>query len=299
MDPRLSVRFPAQSPAAGPPSLRPIFAARLFWGLAGIFLVLSYLPMIRATAEIILSSDDMAHGLFAPLVAAYLCWEMRALLSTPSDLPSYAGLPILIGAALLGVASTIAQSSTFGRLAFLISLGGCLVAWGGFRLLRRFLFPLALLLFTFPIPDVLYGQLTQPLQLLASFLAELSFESLGYGVIRDGNILQLAHIRLNVVEACSGLRSLVTLTFFCLIYGYFLESRAWLRVLVVLLAIPAAIFVNMLRIVSTGILGKYNVAWTKGLYHDMLGWSGFFVGFFLVFCAHRLIARAVPARVPA
>lgn len=199
-------------------------------------------------------------------------------------------------AACLAAVATLASSSTFSRMAFLISLVGCLLLVGGRPTLRRLLFPLGLLLFTFPIPDVLYGDLTQPLQLLASRLSESAFELLGFSVIREGNILQLIHMRLSVVEACSGLRSLITLIFFCLIYSYFFETRLWLRFLLVSLAVPSAILVNALRITATGILGKYNMMWTEGTYHEIVGWTAFALGFCLVLLCHRIILRALSSR---
>src|SRR5262249_13599533 len=122
-------------------------------------------------------------------------------------------------------------------------------------------------------------------------LAELLLELLGFSVLRDGNILQFAHMKLSVVEACSGLRSLITLSFFCMVYSYFFEKTAWMRVLVTLLAIPAAILVNAFRIVCTGVLGKYNMAWTTGVYHESIGWAAVFVGFALVFLTHRMMQR--------
>lgn len=289
-------------PVAGshPPSApaTPTFPP-LFLGIFGALLVLCYWPMLRMTGVLLVSSEDMAHGLFAPLVSLYLVWELREQILRPSARPSWWGVTALTLAALLGVSSVVASSSTFSRFAFLISLAGCALLVGGFNLLQRLSFPLFLLLFTFPVPEVLYGQITQPLQLLASSLSELAFESAGFGVMRDGNILQLAHMRLNVVEACSGLRSLITLTFFCIVYAYFMESRRWMRGVVVALAIPAAIFVNVLRITCTGVLGKYNPAWTKGTYHDMLGWSGFFVGFALVALCHWMLNKLIkPHAVP-
>jgi exosortase len=109
--------------------------------------------------------------------------------------------------------------------------------------------------------------------------------------MREGNILQLVHMRLSVVEACSGLRSLITLFFFCLVYGFFFEARMWLRALTVLLAVPSAIAVNVFRITATGVLGKYNTVWTEGTYHETLGWVAFSLGFLIVLVTHRLIAR--------
>ncbi len=290
-------------PVAGPhpPPVAPAATIPpLFLGIFTALLGLCYWPMLSMTGVILVSSEDMAHGLFAPFVSLYLVWECREEILRPASRPSWWGLTALALAGSLGVLSTVANSSTFSRFAFLISLAGCALLVGGFKLLQRLSFPLFLLLFTFPVPEVLYGQITQPLQLLASSLSELAFELIGFGVMRDGNILQLAHMRLNVVEACSGLRSLITLTFFCIVYAYFMESRSWVRGVVVLLAIPAAIFVNVLRITSTGVLGKYNPAWTKGSYHDMLGWSGFFVGFALVAICHWMLNKLVkPTSGPA
>jgi len=252
--------------------------------------------MLRMTGQVLVFSDDMAHGLFSVLVVLYLVWLDRDWLLYPRGAPSAWSLGALSFAACLGMASNIANSSTFSRFAFLISLAGCLLLIGGAPTLRKFAFPLALLLFTFPIPDVLYGELTQPLQLLATRLSELAFEALGVSVLREGNILQLTYMKLSVVEACSGLRSLITLFFFCLIYGYFFEKKLWLRSLVVACAVPAAILVNVLRITSTGLLGRHHPQWTSGVYHELLGWSGFFVGFLLVFLAHQGIRRFWRAR---
>ena len=259
-------------------------------GLA-ILLVASYYPMLLMTGRTLISSEEMAHGFFAPIVAGYLVWCKRDVILNPTSRPSAWSLPLLAVAACVGIASTLAMSSTFSRFGFLISLAGCLLLLGGWTALKSFAFPLALLLYTFPIPDVLYGEITQPLQLMATRLSEFFLEFLGYSVIRDGNILRLSYMTLSVVEACSGLRSLITLSFFCLVYAYLFEDRLWIRVLVTLLAIPAAIFVNVLRISSTAILGKYNQEWTRGTYHEVVGWSGFFVGFLLVFLLHLFIHR--------
>jgi len=260
-------------------------------------LVACYFPMLLMTGRTIILGDDMAHGLFAPMVALYIAWERRDLFLNPAR-SSFWSLPLLGVAGALGFVATLAMSSTFSRFAFLISLAGCLLLVGGYVALRGLLFPLGLLLFTFPIPDVFYGQITQPLQLLASRFSEFLLELFGYSVLRDGNVLQLTHMSLSVVEACSGLRSLVTLSFFCLVYSYFFEPRHWMRAVVTLLAIPAAILVNGLRITATGVLGQHDAVWTKGTYHECIGWAGFFVGAALVLLAHRMALRFLPQTAP-
>ena len=276
------------------PSGRIVSASRekaLILGFLALLLVACYYPMLLMTGKTIAFSDDMAYGFFAPIIAVYITWNNRAFLTRPEESPSpwciaFAGL-----GACIGTVAALANSSTFSRVGFLLSLTGCLLWAGGAKAVRRFIFPLGLLLFTFPIPEVLYGEITQPLQLLASRLAESAFEVLGFSVIREGNILQLTYMSLSVVEACSGLRSLITLVFFCLVYGYFFESRLWLRAGIALLAIPSAIFVNVLRITATGVLGKYNQAWTEGTVHEVVGWTAFALGFGLVLATHLAARR--------
>ncbi len=259
--------------------------------LLAVLLVACYFPMLMITGRVLIFSDDMAYGFFAPIVALYIIWGQRAELIHPRAEASAWSLLLLSFGAGIGIVSSLANSSTFSRLGFLISSAGCLLLIGGWSTLRRFVFPLALLLFTFPVPDVYYGELTQPLQLLATRLSEGLLELLGFSVFREGNILQLTHMRLSVVEACSGLRSLITLFFFCLIYSYFFESRVWLRICLVALAIPSAIAINAFRITTTGVLGKYNMEWTEGIYHESVGWIAFAIGFLLVLAAHRVICR--------
>lgn len=271
---------------------RAVMRANFFrLAMLGLLLLACYLPMLIATGRIIIADEDMAYGFFAPPVALYLVWRQRSLLLEPTSTPSYWSVPLLAFGALVATLAALANSSTFSRFGFLFSVVGCLLLIGGWRALRVLLFPLSLLLFTFPIPSALYGELTQPLQLLASRLSESALEMLGLSVLREGNVLHLTFMSLSVVEACSGLRSLVTLTFFCLVYAYFFETVNWVRAAVVILAVPSAILVNALRITSTGVLGKYNMAWTEGLYHEIVGWLAFTLGFLLVLLAHHILRR--------
>ena len=258
-----------------------------------ILVVICYWPTLLMTGRILVFSEDMAHGFFAPITAAYILWQKRQTILEAPAAPSSWGLLLLLLAGIIGVVATLGSSSTFSRAAMMITLAGFIWLLGGFWAFRRALFPWLLLLFTFPIPAVLYGEVTLPLQLLASRLSELTFEQLGMSVVRDGNILELAHQRLSVVEACSGIRSLVTLFFFCSIYAYLCESRWYMRLAVALAAIPAAIGANVLRIVATGLIGKTHPEYTVGTYHEMLGWAAFVLAFGLIFVLHRTVHRVL------
>ena len=260
-------------------------------------LIVAYLRMLVFTAHVLVSSDDMAQGLMAPFVALFIAWEARRKLLSGQTVGSAWGLMFLAAGAALGCWSVLAYSTTTSRTAFLFSIAGCIIIVFGFRGFRVLLFPLALLLFTFPIPPVLYGELTAPLQTLASKLSENLFELIGMTALRQGNIIQLPTQTLSIVDACSGLRSLLTLLFFTLTYVFFFEHRLLLRSIVVGLCIPAAILLNVLRITVTGILAeRVNPRLAHGLPHEILGWTCFVVGVLLIVAFHRLVLRRfVPA----
>jgi exosortase len=142
-----------------------------------------------------------------------------------------------------------------------------------------------------PIPAVIYGQLTFPLQLIASQVAEASLLVLGVPVIRDGNILELASQRLSVVEACSGIRSLLSLTFLALVYGYFFDGRTWMRYVLLAATLPIAITANASRVTITGLLSEISPDYAHGVYHSASGWVIFMLALFLLVCTHQVISR--------
>ena len=137
--------------------------------------------------------------------------------------------------------ATLGVELFLARTAFIFSLAGIVLWLGGMPALRVLAFPLFLLFFMVPIPSVIYYQITFPLQLLASRVAETVLSWIGYPVLREGNILELASQRLSVAEACSGIRSLLSLSFLSLVYGYFYDQRPWMRVVLLIGTVPIAI----------------------------------------------------------
>ena len=150
---------------------------------------------------------------------------------------------------ILGVLGTELFTS---RTAFVITLIGAVWTLGGKPFLKKLAFPLFLLFLMVPIPAVIYNQITFPLQIVASKFAEWALDVMNIPVLREGNILDVAGHRLSVMEACSGIRSLLTLTFLALVYGYFFEKRLWVRVALFLSVIPVAILANGSRVTITG-----------------------------------------------
>jgi exosortase len=140
-----------------------------------------------------------------------------------------------------------------------------------------------------PIPAIIYNEITFPLQLIASSAAENAIGWLGVPVIREGNVLVLANTSLNVVEACSGIRSLLTLTFLSLVYGYFLERRLWLRIVLFFSTIPIAVIANAGRVTLTGVVASYKADLAEGSFHEAQGWVIFMVALVILIAFHQAV----------
>jgi len=168
-----------------------------------------------------------------------------------------------------------------------------LAVWllGGTRILRKLAFPLFLCFFMVPIPAVIYNSITFPLQILASRLAEHALDLLAVPVLREGNVLVLPNQTLSVVEACSGIRSLLSLTFLSLVYGYFFESKTWIRVTLFLSTVPIAIIANGSRVTLAGIMTQVKPEWAEGAFHTASGWVIFMVALVILMLFHQAIVR--------
>ncbi len=254
--------------------------------LAGLLLA-CYAPLLAGLVWQWATGEDMGHGFFVPLVAGFIVWRRRAELRAVRATPNSWGLAVVIWGALQMLIGTLAAQLFVARSAFLVSLAGAVWFVGGTRVLRMLAFPLCLLAFMFPIPAIIYAQITLPLQLTASGIAEAALNFLGIPVLRDGNVLELASQRLSVVEACSGIRSLVSLAFLALVYAYFFDGRTWMRWLLAAATVPIAIAANAARVTLMGLIGEYRVDFAQGFAHLAESWVLFVVALGLVVAVHR------------
>jgi exosortase len=148
-----------------------------------------------------------------------------------------------------------------------------------------------------PIPAIVYNKLAAPLQLFASWVASNTIALIGIPIFRDGNVMHLSEISLGVAEACSGLRSISSLTVLALVLGYFICSTLPIRILLFFLAFPVAIGVNVLRIVVTALFAREDPALAEGFFHSFSGWVVFLVGFGLMYAAATALARFEPKNI--
>src|SRR5215831_8138452 len=243
------------------------------------------------------SWDDpnYGYGLLVPVFSAYILWREREKLATSERKPSNFGLLVMLGALVLLFGGTLGAELFTSRVSLIILLGGMVLFLAGWELLRVLSFPLAFLLLMIPIPAIIFNQITFPLQLLASRFGETAMAMADVPVIREGNVLILANTTLEVAEACSGIRSLVSLLTLAIVLGYFSDRRLWVRTTVALSSIPVAVLTNGLRVAGTGIAAhKFGPAAAEGFFHEFSGWLVFVAAFALTLAIQRAIVLIVP-----
>lgn len=265
----------------------------------GLLLVVCYAPVLQRLVRQWVDDQDMSHGFFVPVVAAYIAWQKRDELLSEAPRPNWWGVLIVAFGALQLFVATLGAELFLARTAFLISLVGAVLVLGGARFLRILAFPLLLLCFMIPIPAIIYNQITFPLQLLASQVAEGSLSLTGIPVLREGNILELPSQSLSVVEACSGIRSLLSLSFLSLVYAYLFDRKLWMRPVLLAATVPIAIAANASRVTLTGLFSEYKPELADGFFHGASGWVIFMVALVILVLFHQLVNlvyRGVHAR---
>lgn len=253
-------------------------------------LLASYVAVLYALGLQWTWDEDVSHGPFVPVVAGYIAWQRRKEFVATPKIPNYWGLAIVGWAVFQMLIGTLGAELFLQRTSLIIAVTGILLLLGGWRILKIAGLPIFLLLFMIPLPKVIYGQITLPLQLFASSCAEQVLTILDIPVLREGNVLELASgKKLNVVEACSGIRSLMALSFLGVIYGFFFDDKPWMKWALLAATIPIAILANASRVALTGILTNFNPDLADGFFHLAEGWVIFVVAFVMLFATHRLI----------
>jgi len=277
--------------AAAPASKRSDFNwSSIAW--FGLLLAVCYAPILAALVKNWNDDADMGHGFFVPIIAGYIAWQKRSQIADIRARPNWWGLAIVIYGAVQMYIATLGAELFLARTSFVISIIGMVLLLGGREYLRVFAFPLFLLFFMVPIPAIIYNRITFPLQIYASEAADSVLGLLGYAVLREGNILELPSQRLSVVEACSGIRSLLSLSFLSLVYGYFFEKKTWIRVALFLSTIPIAMIANAARVTLTGILSEIKPELAEGFFHEFSGWVIFMIALGIMVALHQLVIRA-------
>jgi exosortase len=258
--------------------------------LLGFLVAIMYAPVLNSLARQWWNDPNYGHGAFVPLFAGYVLWGERDRLGALPSSRNNFGFAIMIFAIGLRILGTLGAELFTTRLSLVILISGMILFLAGWPALRLMAFPIGYLVFMIPLPAIVYYQLTLPLQLWASELGAIGLVGLGIHTVRQGNLLILPNCTLNVVEACSGIRSLLSLLAAVVAYGYLAETSTWKRIVLAVASIPIAIAINGLRLVGTGVLSYYfGPTVDSGVVHLALGLGFFALAFLSILLVHKLL----------
>jgi exosortase len=259
-------------------------------GLTVIALAMLYLPVLIGLMEDWYKDGNDAHGMFVPLVSAYLIWSKRHIIMQVTCQPAALGLLLVAFSLGLLFLGTLGAELFLARVSLVLILAGLIVNLRGWETLNAVRFPIAFLFLMIPLPGLIYYQLVLPLQLFASRLVTFGLETLNlFPIVREGNLLILPHHTLEVVEACSGVRSLMSLFTLAVGYGYFVQANKSIRSILILLVPPLAIFSNAFRVFLEALVVHYrDVDLAEGTYHMAMGVITFVVAALLLLASERV-----------
>ncbi len=256
--------------------------------LALLFLsfILAYYPVWKRLILSWYSSDEYSHGFFIVPLVCFIIWKKWEILSEIELKPSPWGLPLTFFSLLTYLIAYFAEILTLAPLSMILLLCGIIIYFYGFKMLKELSFPLFILLFMIPVPGQIYSALTVPLQLFVTKASVWLSSNIGIPIYREGNVIHLPGKTMQVVSACSGLRSIVSLLTLSAIFGYFTLKSNLLRSILFLSGIPAAIFVNIIRVVLLVVVFHYlHYDLNEGSIHTIFGLMIFFLALiFIVIC---------------
>lgn len=237
-------------------------------------------------------SEDYSHGIFVPLISLFLIWQARTRIADAGSEKSWWGLAVILGGLFLYWIGELATLYVLQHLSLWMVIVGLVVASIGVRRARAIAFPLSYLLTSIPLPVFLYASLSSQLQLWSSALGVGCLQLVGVTAFRDGNVIDLGTVQLQVVEACSGIRYLLPLTSLALLCAYLFKDLMWKRVVLVLSSIPISIVVNGFRIGMIGVLvERYGQGAAEGFYHLFEGWVLFMASLGLLILEMWILAK--------
>lgn len=239
-----------------------------------------------------IGSDDYSHGMFVPIISLYLIWQSRHRIAAAGVTGSWWGLAVVIAGLGLYLVGELATLYVLQHFSLWIVLVGLVIGALGLKASRAIIFPLGYLLTSIPLPTFLYAGLSSQLQLWSSALGVGCLQLVGVTAFREGNIIDLGPVQLQVVEACSGIRYLLPLTSLALLCAYLFKDRMWKRVILVLSSIPISILVNGFRIGMIGVLVEwYGQEASEGFAHLFEGWVLFMASLGLLILEMWCLAR--------
>jgi exosortase len=262
------------------------------WLLATALLVVVYAPIFPRMAGDWMADPNYSHGFLVPAISAWFAWKALPEIKTMEAQPSSLGfLLIALGLGMLTFGMTVHELFT-SRSSFIFILAGIIQLFFGTRVLKKLALPIGFLVFMIPLPYTMYNALALPLRSLVSYVATEGMQLCGLPVLREGNVIILPNITLEVVEACSGMRSLVSLMALGTAYAFLFLKGAWRQAALILATVPIAVATNVARVFITGMLSRrFGASVAEGFFHEFAGFAVFAVALVLTAATGWLLSK--------
>lgn len=261
-------------------------------GMVGLSFIALYYQVIYEMVRDWSVDDNYSHGFLIPVISAYLIWQNRKKLAETPLNPSNSGLVLLILSVMFFTATYVGAELFTMRLSMILVILSAIVFLAGWAHMKALLSPVGYLIFMIPLPALIWNKIAFPLKLFATMAAVETIKAFHIPVFSEGNIIYLANTTLEVVDACSGLRSLTSLLALSAAFAFISDHTRPKKIILFLSAVPIAIFVNVFRLSATAVLARYfgpQVA--EGFLHEMSGILVFFIALSLMYLIHLLLIR--------
>lgn len=249
-----------------------------------------YRAVFPVWIEDLWDDPNYSHAFLVPLFSGFMIWQRRRELGTLVHRSSWLGFPVLLAGAGALILGDIGAETFLMRSSLILILAGLVLFHLGPEVFRAVAFPLAFLFFMVPLPAILFYAIAFPLQNLAARNAAWTLDLLGVPVFLDGNVIHLSQISLGVTEACSGIRSLISLLALAVAWVYLTMPGVWATLVLVASTLPITIAANAGRVVTTGLIGQWvGVEYAQGFFHGFSGWVIFLVAVVGLLGVHGLV----------
>lgn len=264
----------------------------IFSVLLGCTFIALYFATAKGLYADWMNDPNYSHGLLVPLISAYFAWQKRDVLAMLPVKPAKSGIVLVLFSLAVLVVGVAAQESFSQRTSMVFLLAGMIVFLLGWQWLKELLLPIGFLFFMIPLPYIVYDAIAFPLKLFVAKFSVIALKLMNVIVLREGNIIMFPHTTLEVADACSGLRSLMSLLALGVALAVVSQKKRAAMILLVALTVPIAVLTNMIRVIGTGFLAQYyGTAAAEGFFHEFAGMGVFVLAMVLLFVSSGVLRK--------
>lgn len=252
-----------------------------------------YYQIIPDMVNVWYHDENYSHGFLVPIIAGYFIWQRWPDLKELPVKPDWLGLAVIIWGVFQLLAAWFGTEYFTMRTSLIVLLAGMTLLWFGQKVLKGLALPLGYLIFMVPIPYIIYDMAAFPLKLFVTRISVAILKLVGVVVMREGNIIMFPTTTLEVADACSGIRSLISLLAIATAYAFLMKTSNVRRWIIIFSAVPIAVTTNALRVIVTGILAQWwGAKAAEGFFHEFAGMTVFVLAMAMLLAFGELLRRS-------